>query len=82
VRGRVENGGCMMLKGMRRSMLLAAAVGCSMAFTSKRISIALAVTFKPSSYDYQTAAAGGYWTTGLYYQLGKILAPHNPPLIP
>ena len=48
---------------------------------SKRVSIALAVTFKPSTYDYQ-GNPSGYWTTGLYAQIGKILAPSDPPLIP
>ena len=49
---------------------------------SKRVSIALAVTFKPSSYNYQTTAASGYWTTGLYAQIGRILAPQDPPVVP
>jgi CubicO group peptidase (beta-lactamase class C family) len=48
---------------------------------SKRVSIALAVTFKPSSYDAQ-GNASSYWTAGLYAQIGKILAPHDPPLVP
>jgi CubicO group peptidase (beta-lactamase class C family) len=48
---------------------------------SKRISIALAVTFKPSSYDYQ-GNVSNYWTSGLYSQIGKILAPRDPPVTP
>ena len=46
---------------------------------SKRISIALAVTFKASSYNAQ-GDISGYWTTGLYTQIGKILAPNNAPI--
>ena len=46
---------------------------------SKRISIALAITFKASSYDYQ-GTPSSYWSTTLYTQIGRILAPHDPPV--
>ncbi len=46
---------------------------------SKRISIALAVTFKPSSYDY-AGNPSSYWSTTLYTKIGKLLAPHDPPI--
>ncbi|MBV8733669.1 MAG: beta-lactamase family protein [Solirubrobacterales bacterium] len=46
---------------------------------SKRISIALAVTFKASSYDYQ-GNVSSYWTNALYAKIGKILAPSDPPV--
>jgi CubicO group peptidase (beta-lactamase class C family) len=46
---------------------------------SKRISIALAITFKPSSYDGQ-GNASSYWSTTLYTQIGRLLAPHDPPV--
>ncbi|MGZ6637690.1 MAG: serine hydrolase domain-containing protein [Solirubrobacteraceae bacterium] len=46
---------------------------------SKRISIALAITFKPSSYDDQ-GNASSYWSTTLYTQIGRLLAPHDPPV--
>ncbi len=45
---------------------------------SKRISIALALTFKPSTYDY-AGNPDGYWIK-LYSQIGAILAPDDPPL--
>jgi CubicO group peptidase (beta-lactamase class C family) len=48
---------------------------------SQRISIALAVTFKPSSYDYQ-GNPSSYWSHGLYTKVGRILAPRNPPITP
>lgn len=48
---------------------------------SKRISIALAVTFKASSYDSQ-GNPSGYWSTTLYPKIGKILAPSDPPVTP
>jgi len=47
---------------------------------SKRISIALAVTFKASSFDSQ-GNYSKYWTT-LYAKIGAVLAPHDPPLMP
>jgi CubicO group peptidase (beta-lactamase class C family) len=46
---------------------------------SKRISIALAVTFKASTYDYK-GNPSSYWTTTLYAKIGKILAPSDPPI--
>lgn len=46
---------------------------------SKRISIALAVTFDASSYDYQ-GNVSSYWSNTLYAQIGKILAPGEPPV--
>ncbi len=46
---------------------------------SKRISIALAITFKPSTYDYQ-GDPSSYWSTTLYTQIGRVLAPHDPPV--
>jgi CubicO group peptidase (beta-lactamase class C family) len=46
---------------------------------SKRISIALAITFKPTSYDYQ-GNPSSYWSTTLYTQIGRVLAPHDPPV--
>jgi CubicO group peptidase (beta-lactamase class C family) len=46
---------------------------------SKRISIALAITFKPSTYDYQ-GDSSSYWSTTLYTQIGRLLAPHDPPV--
>jgi CubicO group peptidase (beta-lactamase class C family) len=46
---------------------------------SKRISIALAVTFKASSYDYD-GNASSYWSATLYPQIGRILAPSDPPV--
>ncbi len=46
---------------------------------SRRISIALAITFKASSYDYQ-GNPSSYWSTTLYPQIGRILAPHDPPV--
>ena len=48
---------------------------------SARVSIALAVTFKVSSYNRQSDPSG-YWTTGLYTQIGKLLAPNDPPIGP
>jgi CubicO group peptidase (beta-lactamase class C family) len=48
---------------------------------SQRISIALAVTFKPSSYDYQ-GNPSSYWSHGLYTKVGRLLAPRNPPITP
>lgn len=47
---------------------------------SRRISIAIATTFKASAYDSQGNPTP-YWTT-LYTKIGKILAPRNPPLLP
>jgi CubicO group peptidase (beta-lactamase class C family) len=46
---------------------------------SKRVSIALAVTFKASSYD-TNGNPSGYWTTGLYTQIATLLAPSDPPI--
>jgi CubicO group peptidase (beta-lactamase class C family) len=45
---------------------------------SKRISIALALTFKPSTYDY-AGNPDGYWVK-LYSQIGAVLAPSDPPV--
>jgi hypothetical protein len=47
----------------------------------QRVSIALAVTFRASSYDAE-GNVRPYWTTGLYAGIGKILAPRNPPPTP
>jgi CubicO group peptidase (beta-lactamase class C family) len=47
---------------------------------SKRISIALAVTFDASSYDSQ-GNASGYWSR-LYVKIGTILAPGDRPVTP
>ncbi len=47
---------------------------------SKRISIALAMTFKASSFDSQ-GAYSNYWTA-LYAKIGKVLAPHDAPVTP
>ena len=44
-----------------------------------RVSIALAVTFKPGAYDAQ-GNPSGYWTTGLYIPIARLLAPHDPPV--
>jgi hypothetical protein len=46
----------------------------------KRISIALAVTFKPSAFD-SHGNYTSYWQT-LYGKIGAVIAPHNPPLTP
>ena len=46
---------------------------------SRRISIALAVTFKPNSFDYQ-GTPSSYWSSTLYTQIGKLLAPSDPPV--
>ena len=46
---------------------------------SRRISIALAVTFKPSSFDDQ-GTPSSYWTSTLYTRIGKLLAPNDPPV--
>ncbi len=48
---------------------------------SARVSIALAVTFKASSYNAE-GNPSGYWTSGLYTQIGKLLAPNDPPVGP
>lgn len=45
---------------------------------AKRISIAIAVTFKPSTYDY-AGEPSGYWTK-LYIKIGKLVAPDDPPV--
>jgi CubicO group peptidase (beta-lactamase class C family) len=45
---------------------------------SKRISIALAMTFEPSTYSYG-GAPDGYWTK-LYTQIGAVLSPNDPPV--
>ena len=45
---------------------------------SQRISIALALTFKPSTYDY-AGNPDGYWVK-LYSQIGAVLAPNDPPV--
>lgn len=45
---------------------------------SKRISIALAVTFNASSFDSQ-GNYSTYWNT-LYAKIGAVLAPHDPPV--
>lgn len=47
---------------------------------SKRISIALAMTFKASSFD-SHGTYSSYWTA-LYGKIGKLLAPHDPPVTP
>lgn len=47
---------------------------------SKRISIAMAVTFKASAYDAQ-GNPSSYWTK-LYAKIGAVLAPHDPPVTP
>jgi len=46
---------------------------------SKRISIALAVTFKAASFD-SKGNYSSYWNT-LYAQIGKVLAPGDPPVL-
>jgi hypothetical protein len=45
---------------------------------SQPISIALAVTFKASSFD-ADGNYSKYWNT-LYGEIGKVLAPDNPPV--
>ena len=45
---------------------------------SKRVSIALALTFKPSTYDY-AGNPNGYWVR-LYSQIGAVVAPDDPPV--
>jgi CubicO group peptidase (beta-lactamase class C family) len=45
---------------------------------SQRISVALALTFEPSSYSY-SGDVSGYWTK-LYSQIGAVLAPNDPPV--
>jgi CubicO group peptidase (beta-lactamase class C family) len=45
---------------------------------TKRISIALAFTFKPSTYDY-AGNPSPYWTK-LYVSIGRIMAPDDPPV--
>jgi CubicO group peptidase (beta-lactamase class C family) len=45
---------------------------------SKRISIAIAMTFEPSTYSY-SGDPDGYWTK-LYTQIGKVVAPDDPPV--
>jgi hypothetical protein len=45
---------------------------------SERVSIALALTFKPSTYDY-AGNVNGYWIK-LYSQIGAVLAPSDPPV--
>jgi CubicO group peptidase (beta-lactamase class C family) len=45
---------------------------------ARRISIALALTFKPSTYDY-AGNPNGYWVK-LYTQIGAVLAPNDPPV--
>jgi CubicO group peptidase (beta-lactamase class C family) len=45
---------------------------------SKRISIAIALTFKPSTYSY-AGDPSPYWTK-LYVALGRIVAPDDPPV--
>jgi CubicO group peptidase (beta-lactamase class C family) len=47
---------------------------------AKRISIALAFTFEPSTYSYP-GDVNGYWTK-LYTQIGAVLAPDDPPVSP
>jgi CubicO group peptidase (beta-lactamase class C family) len=47
---------------------------------SKRISIALAVTFDASSFDSQ-GNYGNYWNK-LYIKIGTVLAAHDPPVTP
>jgi CubicO group peptidase (beta-lactamase class C family) len=47
---------------------------------AKRISIALAFTFEPSTYTY-SGNASSYWTK-LYTQIGAVLAPDDPPVSP
>jgi CubicO group peptidase (beta-lactamase class C family) len=46
-----------------------------------RVSIALAVTFQAGAYNAE-GNPSGYWTTGLYTQIGKLLAPNDPPVGP
>ena len=48
---------------------------------SQRISIALAVTFKASSFDSE-GNYSNYWSSKLYAQIGRVLAPQDPPLVP
>jgi CubicO group peptidase (beta-lactamase class C family) len=47
---------------------------------AKRISIAIAFTFKPSTYSY-AGDPSGYWTQ-LYGKIGALLAPHDAPIVP
>jgi CubicO group peptidase (beta-lactamase class C family) len=47
---------------------------------SQPISIAMATTFKPSSFS-STGAYSNYWLT-LYIMIGTILAPNDPPAVP
>ena len=46
---------------------------------SKRISIAMAVTFKPSSFDAE-GNYSSYWSSNLYVKIATILAPHDRPV--
>jgi CubicO group peptidase (beta-lactamase class C family) len=44
-----------------------------------RVSVAMAVTFKASAYNYK-GDPSGFWTTGLYVPIAKLLAPNDPPV--
>ena len=72
--GVVRNGGWIL-----QNPMFSGYAGIESYLPSKRISIALAVTFKPSSYDYQ-GNPSSYWSTTLYTQIGRILAPGDPPV--
>jgi CubicO group peptidase (beta-lactamase class C family) len=74
--GVVRNGGWIL-----QNPLFAGYAAIESYLPSQRVSIALAVTFKPSAYDSE-GNPSGYWTTGLYAGIGKIVAPSSPPLVP
>lgn len=74
--GVVRNGGWIL-----QNPLFAGYAAIESYLPSQRVSIALAVTFKPSAYN-SDGNPSGYWTTGLYGSIGKILAPSSPPLFP
>jgi CubicO group peptidase (beta-lactamase class C family) len=74
--GVVRNGGWIL-----QNPLFAGYAAIESYLPSQRVSIALAVTFKPSAYN-SDGDPSGYWTTGLYGSIGKIVAPSTPPLFP
>lgn len=74
--GVVRNGGWIL-----QNPLFAGYAAIESYLPSQRVSIAFAVTFKPSAYN-SDGDPSGYWTTGLYATIGKIVAPSSPPLVP
>jgi CubicO group peptidase (beta-lactamase class C family) len=72
--GVVRNGGWIL-----QNPLFAGYAAIESYLPAKRVSIAIAVTFKASSYNAE-GNPSGYWTTGLYSTIGRILAPSDPPV--